>query len=611
MKKLKKVILLISTLIILLLSTVFVSAEGAPLSHTYLASVSDSGEYTFETVIKTDSEIKCKPILAMYDSRNALCGLTIGGTTRVQSGAYKSLTIKVTPEKTPKKIKLMLWNTSGNPVPVSQFESVPDTVCSSDFGSVANIHLSKIESLDYTFEAVLSSPVDATYTPVFRMYDSLGNICGYYTDESISLVAGEHTLKEFKVPATSAPAKIYFTLRNGTEVGQFTCVPTTVAVKKTGVIMDVGSSGDNLNKIKIFADDGTYQYYDFADKFVLSYKNTIIDNKQSACDYLNTLKLKSYKRYADLKINNKPLPDGWTTYYDWLLFFNNTGDNARYSKAVPVSEKVYYLNSDDNIYGYSDYLNNYANRLVQITFSPDGKINSMVFPGDSLFKSVSAGSVLSEAYYNPTAKAFNDSLTVSDNTAILYLPTIEGLDESSFKVLPQSELKKSDYYYLKNFVLSGNKQIILLTYRYSDTVSASELASYNTDIVQNIKTSLYGVNGTEAKPTGGINGKSIALSGGSRDINDQANAALSVALENLVSGLKTALESADEGYLISKKFVKTKCPSEISVARSKINLIEEFDSTYNTDYFNQLENGILELVPESALNFLYDYFITG
>ena len=61
---------------------------------------------------------------------------------------------------------------------------------------------------------------------------------------------------------------------------------------------------DSSKGVKLFATDGTYQYYDFADDFILSYGNTRITDKQSAYDYLNTLKLKSYKRKADMLKRN-------------------------------------------------------------------------------------------------------------------------------------------------------------------------------------------------------------------------------------------------------------------------------------------------------------------
>ena len=54
---------------------------------------------------------------------------------------------------------------------------------------------------------------------------------------------------------------------------------------------------DSSKGVKLFATDGTYQYYDFADDFILSYGNTRITDKQSAYDYLNTLKLKSVSNF--------------------------------------------------------------------------------------------------------------------------------------------------------------------------------------------------------------------------------------------------------------------------------------------------------------------------
>ena len=280
-------------------------AEEPPITHTYLTST-EGGVYVFESVITpTASTVnkRFKAIIAMYDSRGALCGLEVKDQNyyflNSQVNVPTSIKISVTPQKAPHTIKLMLWNWNNTITPVSQFELVPTVVCDEDFGSIASVQLTNIKSRTYTFEAIFKSPINANYTPVIRMYDNTGALCGYKEFDALTLSANKRELKEFAVYSTSTPTKIYFTLRNGTDVAQFSTLATETSTEKFGMIMDA----DPANGVKLYATDGTYNYYDFADNFILSYGNTVVTNKDTAYNYLNTLRLKSYNRTADLDTN--------------------------------------------------------------------------------------------------------------------------------------------------------------------------------------------------------------------------------------------------------------------------------------------------------------------
>ena len=578
-----------------LFSVLFVSAESTPITHTYLSQITDSGEYVFETVISPSSTIMCKPIIAMYDSRNALCGLTIGNNAYIQKSAVKSLTIKVTPWKTPVKIKLMLWDSSGSPVPKSQFEVVPTAVCDKNFGSIANISLTGIQSKNYTFETVLNSPVNASYTPVIRMYDASGNICGFKEFESISLAANKSYLKEFEVYSSVTPSRISFTLRNGTDVGQFTDVPVSVSPEKIGVIMDADSS----KGVKLFATDGTYNYYDFSENFVLSYGNTVVSNKQTAYDYINGLRLKSYNRMADTDTDNDGKVDSWTPVYHWQLFFSN---EERYGQIIPSA--YYPIVLDDSCrLDYSDFLNNYAKRMVRVLVSPDGKITSMSLPGDNLFRKITAGKAYSEVFYDHENMTFSNELNINENAAIIYLPTKKTASESDFKALSIDGLNKGNLYHLKEYTTKSGKQIILITYMLSE----SEIASFNVNPIKHISTALNG-NGSTAP---GIKNHMFSISLTNQPItnNDKANKLANDAMAYVAKGLEGALNGANQGYALTKNYIRAKFANEIDAAKKSIKELQAIDTQYNASYYNELKNEISNVVEGNALAFLEEYFL--
>lgn len=583
-----------------LATSLVVSASSEPITHTYL--ISNDGEYVFEVVIPPTSSgmIIYKPIIAMYDSKNALCGLNILDEMHV-TNQYKatSFRIEVTPSKTPKTIKLMLWSSNiyEELTPLTQYELVSDTLCNQDFGTIANLQLTKIKSKQYTYEAIFKSSANATYTPIFRMYDASGNICGFYKGEAITLTAGKRELKEFTITSTSTPANIYFTLEKGTEISQFSELPTAVSTQKFGMIM----SADSSKGVKIYATDGSYQYYQFADNFVLSYGNTLVTNKQTAYNHLNTLRLKSYNRYADDYKNATDKNYVWSPTYDWLLFFS---DSDRYGSIIP-NQYLPYMLSDEARMDYADFLNNYSKRMVTVSISPDGKINSMAFPGDSFFARITAGKKYNEVFYDKPNTTFSNKLPINSNAKILYLPTKKGATESDFKLLSPSELKDGNAYYIADYTTSTNEQIIILTYMLSD----SEIASRNKETVKNINLALNG-NGSTAP---GIKSTmfDISINTQKPDINDQANALANTAMSYVAKGLEGALKDAELGYHITKDFISVKYSTEVDAAKQAIKELQEMDTKYKTTYFNNLKNELLDVVETSALNFLEDVFINN
>lgn len=612
MKKLKKTLFILSVFVLMLVSSLYVSAENVPITHTYL--VSNDGDYVFETIVSSPTHQMYKPIVAMYDSKGALCGLTVEENLFAYGNKHTPLTISVSPWKTPAKVKFMLWNTSGEPVPATQFEDVPLAVCNEDFGSVANIKLTKVQSKQYTFETVFNSPATADYDVFIRMYDASGNVCGFYKGDSIPLVADKPVLRDITVNnVSSVPTKICFTLKNGADVVQFTSVDPTLSTEKFGFIMGY----DEQNGVKLFTSDGTYENYKLADSFILSHGSNLVTDKTTAVNYINSLRFESYNRYADKDANGK-YTRVWTPQYDWLLFF---GENERYSKATPASEKYYYMNHSDNICKYSEFLNNYAKRMTRVLITSDSKIASMAFADDTLYKSATSGQTMNGVYYNTNTKLLGETLQVKDDATIIYLPAISRADESYFKAVSPSWLNSYDDYKLKNYTLANGKQIILVTYKFSDTLTTEELASYNADVVKNINITLYGVGGTQEKPTAGIYNKTISVNitpsydNPNRDyiintVNDEANKATKIILENVTKGLLKALDGAANGALLNKTYIKTVCADEIAIARENVNTLKDFDKNLGTDYYEvRLLNGIGNVVPNEALAFLEDYFL--
>lgn len=575
-------------------------AEESPITHTYLTST-EGGEYVFESVITPPGTLSTfteyNAIIAMYDSRNALCGLAIEENLIAQNGISNSFQISTTPEKKPEKIKLMIWSTENPLIPLYQYEWVPTTVCDKDFGTTAYIQLTNIKSRSYTFEAIFNSPVNATYTPVIRMYDTYGNICGFYEAPDITLSANKQESQTYTVyNITGAkPAKIYFTLRNGTDIGQLSTISPEVAVEKYGIIMEA----DPANGVKLYATDGTYNYYDFADNFILSYGNTVVTNKDTAYNYLNTLRLKSYNRTADLDTNGDNRNDSWKEHYNWLLFFNH---EERYGQIIPSS---YYptVMDDSARLDYTDFLNNYSKRMVRISVSPDGKINAMSFPGDSFFAKLTAGNAYSEVFYDTPNSRFSNKLNVKTDAKILYLPTKKNASESDFKVFTPAELKDGNSYYVKEYTTSNNQQIILVTYMLSE----QEIATLNDKAIKNISLALNGNGGTAP----GIKNHmfSITLPNQSIENNDRANALANTAMDYVAAGLEGALSDAQNGYCITKDYIKTKYSSEISAAKEAIYELQDMDKQYKAAYYNELQNEISTVVEGNALVFLKEYFL--
>lgn len=629
----KKAILILSIFTLVLFSCLFVSAESAPMTHTYLTEITDAGEYVFEVVIPPSAElnkIRSRAVLAMYDSKNALCGLYVAAandyiycTSNDLYKPAKSKTIKVTPWNKPETIKLMLWGTNVNKLaPNFQYELVSDAVCNENFGNIANINYTKTEDGNYTFETVFKSTVNATYTPVIKMYDASGKIVHYSRLKPISLVAGQPVLKELTVNSADSPARIIFTLESENGIEQYAEIPVTTSTEKYGVIM----GADKENGIKLFATDGTYTYYDFADNFVLSYGNTVVNDKSVAYNYLNTLRLTSYNRYCDGYPDERT--STFTPQHDWLLFFNISGDNARYIEYIPTSGRYYFMNAsanasgakDSNIYKYSHFLNNYSKRMVRVLISPDGKITSMALADDNLFKSVISGKALNNVFYDSNTQLINNSLSVKNDAAVIYLPTLSKSTESDFKATGTSWLNAYDDYILKSFTLPDNKQILLITYKFSDTLTAQELANYNADVIKNINYTLYGVNGTQENPTSGINNAYISVSippdtnNPNNDYiinvaNGEANKAVGIILKNVISGLKKALEGAENGALLNPAYIQTSCATEIRNAREQKNILDNFDANYGTDYFFRLLDKLGGVVPSEAQTFLTEYFL--
>ena len=606
----KRNLFIILAFILLLISSMAVFAENSPATHTYLTSVSDNGTYTFETIVTpTDatSALAYKnmyiPIVAMYDSKNALCGLAIGKPSIIKTGTNGAFTLSITTQKTPNTIKTMLWSGNGRPIPTSQFELVPNVVCDKEFGSLAQVNLINIKSRVYTFEAFLTSPTDASYSPVIRMYDASGNLCGYYKGENITLSAGKYQLKEFTVTSSATPAKICFTLRNGTDVAQFSTINPTLSTEKFGMIMGADSS----KGVKIYSTDGVYQYYDFADNFILSYGNNIIPQKIAAYNYLNALRLKSYKRIADKDTDGDGKADNWNMNYDWLLFFDQDGNDARYSQIVRAStnpsSKYYNYLKDDYRYKYSDFLNNYGKRMVRVLISPEGKIVSMAFAGDSFFKKFTPGVAYSEVFYNKPVTTFSDKLVVKSNAKILYLPTKGDVTENDFKAFSASELKDGNSYHVKGYTTTKGEQVVLVTHMLSD----QEVATLNTKTVKNINIALNGNGGTAV----GIKNHAfnISINTQSSAINDKANKLANTAMSNVAKGLEGALKDAEAGYCITKDYISIKYSTEISAAKASINEIQAMDTQYNTSYYNNLKNELLDTVEANALEFLEDTFI--
>ncbi len=592
----KKLLFFILTFVLVLSSQLFVFAESAPATHTYL--ISDNGDYVFESVVTMPQYSIYIPIVAMYDSRNALCGLTIGDYAFSEK-AQQALSISVTPWNTPKTMKFMLWDASGAPIPVAQYEIIPTTVCNEPFGNIANIQLTRNQSGNYTFEAVFNSPASATYTPVIRMYDSSGKICGFKQFDNISLVANQAVLKDFTVYSNSAPARIAFTLKNGTEVSQYTNITPAVSTEKYGLIMQADSS----TGVKLFGTDGTYKYYDFADNFILSYGNTIVTDKAAAYDYLGTLRHKSYNRYSDKDENNK-YTKNWTPNYDWLLFFVTSGNDVRFIDVLPTSDTLYYLNkvgtNNANVYKQGECLNNYEKRMARVLISPDGKITSMAFPDDNVYKKLSAGKTYHETFYDAQSKTFGSELVLENDAKIIYIPTKSGFTENDFTTLLPSAIE-SGTYYIKEYTNIAGQQIVLVTH----IVSSQEIAAQNTEVVDYINKTLYG-NGTVS-----LKNNMIGISsGGTQDTNDRANQLAETFRLNIVKCLEDALNNA-EHHILSSGYIKSKYSTEISTAKSAFKELLKMDEAYGTSYENAIKNAIIDVVVggEDTLNWLYLHFV--
>ena len=232
---------------------------------------------------------------------------------------------------------------------------------------------------------------------------------------------------------------------------------------------------------------------------------------------------------------------------------------------------------------------------------------------------------MKNVYYNPNTKLFDNSLTIQDDATIIYLPTITEFKghqttEDDFGIYPASWLNGYDDYIVKSFTLSNNKQVIIATYRYSDTLTDAELELKNTEYVMYINYALYGIDGTAEKPTSGIYKGSVSISyKPSNDnphkdyinkvLNDNANAAASELLKYANAALAKTLSSADNGAILSKVYIKTLCAEEIKLARTQKNLLESYDKDYGTDYKNLLIDGLGGIVPSEAIEFFTDIFM--
>ena len=252
---------------------------------------------------------------------------------------------------------------------------------------------------------------------------------------------------------------------------------------------------------------------------------------------------------------------------------------------------------------YTDFLNNYSKRMVRISVSPDGKINAMSFPGDSFFAKLTAGNAYSEVFYDKPNSRFSNKLNVKTDAKILYLPTKKNASESDFKAFTPAELKDGNSYYVKEYTTSNNQQIILVTYMLSE----QEIATLNDKTIKNISLALNGNGGTAP----GIKNHmfSITLPNQSIENNDRANALANTAMDYVAAGLEGALSDAQNGYCITKDYIKTKYSSEISAAKEAIYELQDMDKQYKAAYYNELQNEISTVVEGNALVFLKEYFL--
>lgn len=455
-------------------------------------------------------------------------------------------------------------------------------------GVMTSTHLVS-NSNGYTFESVITPTVTAECMPIIAMYDSDGLLCGLMYGDTLSLTLGTPVIKTFTVSPDSAPSSIKLMLwkTDGSfaPLCRFEQVSTALYSEKYGMIVEASQD----TGVKLYTSDASSAVtYDFADTFTLSYGSTVISDKTSAYNYINSLRLVSYTYKGKEPIE------------DWII---------KFADGVLSDYDVRYKTSSGNnadLWTYADYLDNYSARMVRILVSNDNKIGSMAFADDNLFDKLSKGKAYSRAFYTQSEKSFNDSLDINDNTKILYFPARAYADISQFTRYAPSTLSNGNLYYLREFTTYSGEQIILVTHMFTD----DELEAFNSNPVENINIALNG-NGSN------LNGISndvvtITVTGQTTANNTKATTAANYALEEVAKGLEGALVGADNGYAITREYVKIKFKTHIDVAKEYYQTIKDLDASLDdSPYLNAFENEIVRIIGVKAAGFLKDYFLNN
>lgn len=433
----------------------------------------------------------------------------------------------------------------------------------------------------YTFECVITPTITASCKPVIAMFDVNGALCGLMYGDNIALTSGQRTVKTFTASASSTPTEIKVMLWKTDEsyapLSRFEQVSTTLCTEKFGMITELNSS----NGVQIFATDGSYNTYTLADDVILSHSKGIEAGKTAATNHIEALKLSYYTR-------NKVPTTLWKIFADERTCFKDTSGSTA------------------SAYKYPDFLNNYTKRMVRFLATSDNLIVSMAFEDDKLFKILSSVKTLNEAFYTSSTRSFNDSLQITSNARILYIPAKVGSTESEYAVKAPTQIKEGNYYHAKVYTANGNN-IVLMTYMFTD----AEIQLFNKKPLDNITIALNG----DGKTINGIQNYvfNIALSGQTDLDNDTACDAADLAMEYVANGLSGALEAANNGYVITPEFVKIKFKDDIQKAKAQINIIKQLDSKLGLSpgYYSEFENVVPKAIGNSAMTFLKDYFLGG